>query len=239
MSQTDNKLIFLIEDDDLAAFALKAFLEKRGFRVIHERGGDQALDIISRLQPDALILDCNLPGKDGFEICREVRPKYCGVILMLTARDDDVEQVLGLGLGADDYLLKPATPQIVLAHLNACLRRLGDAPSKEVASDADEHRFGQFYISSATRTVRLKGDEVFFSTVEFDLLWFLASRAGTVLSRDEITIGMRGIEYDGMNRSIDMRVSRLRKALSDDAVNPQRIKTVRGQGYLFSRTDWD
>lgn len=239
MSQTDNKLIFLIEDDDLAAFALKAFLEKRGFRVIHERGGDQALDIISRLQPDALILDCNLPGKDGFEICREVRPKYCGVILMLTARDDDVEQVLGLGLGADDYLLKPATPQIVLAHLNACLRRLGDAPSKEVASDADEYRFGQFYISSATRTVRLKGEEIFFSTVEFDLLWFLASRAGTVLSRDEITIGMRGIEYDGMNRSIDMRVSRLRKALGDDAVNPQRIKTVRGQGYLFSRTDWD
>ena len=235
MSQSSEKLILLVEDDELSAVSLKLFMEKRGFRVEHERRGDRAVERIITLQPDAVVLDCNLPGKDGFDICREVRARYAGAILMLTARDEDVEQVLGLGLGADDYMLKPATPHVVMAHVSACLRRLQDAPAKE----SDDHRFGQFFISRTTRTVRLAGVEVFFSTVEFDLLWLLANRAGSVLSRDDITIGLRGVEYDGMNRSIDMRVSRLRKALGDDATTPLRIKTVRGQGYLFSRTDWD
>ena len=234
MSQSNEKLIVLVEDDELSAVSLKLYLEKHGFRVEHERRGDRAVERILNLQPNAVVLDGNLPGKDGFEICREVRARYAGAILMLTARDEDVEQVLGLGLGADDYLLKPATPIVVLAHINACLRRLQDVSGKET----DEYRFGQLFISRATRTVRLGSSEIMFSTVEFDLLWLLASRAGTVLSRDDITIGLRGLEYDGMNRSIDMRVSRLRKALGDDAENPQRIKTVRGKGYLFSRNDW-
>ena len=235
MSQASEKLILLVEDDELSAVSLKLFMEKRGFRVEHERRGDRAVERILTLKPDAVVLDCNLPGKDGFDICREVRAQFGGAILMLTARTEDVEQVLGLGLGADSYLLKPATPHLVMAHVNACLRRLQSAQEVE----SDDHRFGQFAISRATRTVRLSGEEVFFSTVEFDLLWLLASKAGNVLSRDDITIGLRGVEYDGMNRSIDMRVSRLRKALGDDAENPQRIKTVRGKGYLFSRTDWD
>jgi len=234
MSQASGKVIFLVEDDELSAVSLKLYMEKHGFRVEHERHGDRAVERILNAQPDVVVLDGNLPGKDGFEICREVRARYKGVILMLTARDEDVEQVLGLGLGADDYLLKPATPIVVLAHINACLRRLQDVSGKE----ADEYRFGQFFISRTARTVHLDGNEVMFSTVEFDLLWLLASRAGNVLSRDDITIGMRGVEYDGMNRSIDMRISRLRKALGDDAENPQRIKTVRGKGYLFSRNDW-
>ena len=235
MSQTSERLILLVEDDELSAVSLKLFMEKRGFRVEHERRGDRAVDRILSLKPDAVVLDCNLPGKDGFDICREVRGQYPGAILMLTARTEDVEQVLGLGMGADGYLIKPATPHLVMAHISALLRRPQNAQDVE----ADDHRFGQFSINRATRTVRLSGKEVFFSTVEFDLLWLLASRAGNVLSRDDLTIGLRGVEYDGMNRSIDMRVSRLRKALGDDAENPQRIKTVRGKGYLFSRTDWD
>jgi len=235
MTQVEEKFILLVEDDELSAVSLKLYMQKRGFRVEHERRGDRAVERIISLQPDAVVLDCNLPGKDGFDICREVRARYNGAILMLTARTEDVEQVLGLGLGADGYLLKPATPHLVLAHITACLRRLQNAPETE----PDDYRFGQFYINRATRTVRLNGNEVFFSTVEFDLLWLLASRAGSVLSRDDITIGLRGVEYDGINRSIDMRVSRLRKVLGDDADNPVRIKTVRGKGYLFSRTDWD
>ncbi len=235
MTQATEKLILLVEDDELSAVSLKLFMEKRGFRVEHERRGDRAVERILTLKPDAVLLDCNLPGKDGFDICREVRSQYGGAILMLTARTEDVEQVLGLGLGADSYLLKPATPHLVMAHVSACLRRLQNTQEVE----PDDQRFGQFSINRATRTVRLGNVEVFFSTVEFDLLWLLASKAGNVLSRDDITIGLRGVEYDGMNRSIDMRVSRLRKALGDDADNPQRIKTVRGKGYLFSRTDWD
>jgi two-component system OmpR family response regulator/two-component system response regulator RstA len=235
MTQTAEKLILLVEDDELSAVSLKLYIQKRGFRVEHERRGDRAVERILSLQPDVVVLDCNLPGKDGFDICREVRSRYGGSILMLTARTEDVEQVLGLGLGADGYLLKPATPHLVLAHITACMRRTHNTPEAE----PDDHRFGQFSISRTTRTVRLGGNEVFFSTVEFDLLWLLASRAGNVLSRDDITIGLRGVEYDGINRSIDMRVSRLRKVLGDDAENPVRIKTVRGKGYLFSRTDWD
>ena len=234
MNQATGKLVLLVEDDELFAVSLKLFMEKQGFRVEHERRGDRAVACIIALKPDAVVLDCNLPGKDGFDVCREVRVRYPGVILMLTARDDDVEQVLGLGLGADDYLLKPATPHVVLAHLRACMRRLHDEPAK----GPDEHHFGRFSISRATRRVLLDEEEVEFSTAEFDLLWLLVSRAGTVLSRDDINNALRGLEHDGQNRSIDMRVSRLRKALGDDAERPVRIKTVRGKGYLFSRTDW-
>ncbi len=235
MTENRGKRILLVEDDEIFAATLIRFLEKQGLQVQLETRGDRAVQKILSTRPDAVLLDCNLPGRDGFEICREARAGYAGPIIMLTARDDDLDQVLGLGLGADDYLLKPATPHVVLAHIKACLRRLGDSGAQE----ADEYRFGRFFISRSTRSVRLGEDEVNFSTVEFDLLWLLASRAGNVLSRDDITTAMRGIEYDGLNRSIDMRVSRLRKALGDDAESPVRIKTVRGKGYLFSRTDWD
>ena len=235
MTENWSKRILMVEDDEIFAATLKRFLEKQGIQVQLETRGDRAVQKILSSRPDAVLLDCNLPGRDGFEICREARSCYAGPIIMLTARDDDLDQVLGLGLGADDYLLKPATPHVVLAHLKACLRRFNDTAKGE----ADEYRFGRFFISRATRSVRLGDDEVDFSTVEFDLLWLLASRAGTVLSRDDITTAMRGIEYDGLNRSIDMRVSRLRKALGDDAESPVRIKTVRGKGYLFSRTDWE
>jgi len=235
MTENRGKRILLVEDDEIFAATLVRFLEKQGLQVQLEPHGDRAVQKILSTRPDAVLLDCNLPGRDGFEICREVRSGYAGPIIMLTARDDDLDQVLGLGLGADDYLLKPATPHVVLAHIKACLRRISDTAPLE----ADEYRFGRFFISRVTRSVRLGDDEVAFSTVEFDLLWLLASRAGNVLSRDDITTAMRGIEYDGLNRSIDMRVSRLRKALGDDAESPVRIKTVRGKGYLFSRTDWD
>ena len=235
MTENRGKRILLVEDDEIFAATLIRFLEKQGLQVQLETRGDRAVQKILSTRPDAVLLDCNLPGRDGFEICREARAGYAGPIIMLTARDDDLDQVLGLGLGADDYLLKPATPHVVLAHLKACLRRLNDNAQQE----ADEYRFGRFFISRVTRSVRLGDEEVAFSTVEFDLLWLLASRAGNVLSRDDITTAMRGIEYDGLNRSIDMRISRLRKALGDDAECPIRIKTVRGKGYLFSRTDWD
>lgn len=235
MSPSEEKRVLLVEDDELFAETLIRFMQKHGMQLNLEKRGDLAVERILSTQPDAVVLDCILPGKDGFEICREVRAGYNGPILMLTAREEDVDQVLGLGLGADDYLVKPASPHVVLAHLSACMRRVRDASTKE----RDEIRFGRFFISRVTRSVRLGQKEAFFSTAEFDLLWLLASSAGKVLSRDDINTALRGIEHDGLDRSIDMRISRLRKVLGDDAENPLRIKTVRNKGYLFSRTDWN
>ena len=230
----DGARILLVEDDERLAQLVADALARAGWQVTHCARGDEGEARMRREPYDVVLLDGHLPGKDGFDVCREVRVRYPGVILMLTARDDDVEQVLGLGLGADDYLLKPATPHVVLAHLRACMRRLHDEPAK----GPDEYHFGRFSISCATRRALLDEAEVEFSTAEFDLLWLLVSQAGTVLSRDGINNALRGLEHDGQNRSIDMRVSRLRKALGDDAERPVRIKTVRGKGYLFSRTDW-
>ena len=239
MTDADKRSILIIEDDELFAGSLQRFLEKRDMRVEVERRGDGAIEHVHDFKPDAVVLDCNLPGKDGFAICRELRSSYQGVILMLTALDEDQDHLLGLGLGADDYLGKPATPELVLAHLRACWRRNGaNGSAGQASGSSEEIRFGRFYISSATRVVRLDSQEVPFSTAEFDLLWLLASKAGIVLSRDDINTALRGIEHDVLDRSIDMRISRLRKALGDDAENPVRIKTVRGKGYLFSRTDW-
>ena len=230
--------ILLIEDDELAGNLLRRYLEKQGFIVEVETQGDRASGRIMAMQPDAVVLDGMLPGKDGFEVCREARAQYSGPILMLTARDDDVDQVLGLELGADDYIVKPAEPRVVLAHIRACLRRASPRPVA-AGGESEEYRFGKFHISRTERTVRLDAVEITFSTAEFDLLWLLASRAGEILSRDDIQSHLRGIEHDGLDRAIDMRISRLRKRLGDDAVNPARIKTVRGKGYLFSRTDWN
>ena len=235
MSPSEQKSVLVVEDDEVSANTLLKFLTKRGYLVEVETHGDRAVKRILAMQPDAVVLDCNLPGKDGLDVCREVRSGYLGPIIMFTSRDDDIDHVQGMDCGADDYMIKPVTPHVVLAHLVACMRRVGQAPG----GSQDEYGFGRFFISRATRVVRLDDAEVPFSTAEFDLLWLLASRAGVVLSRDDINSDLRGLEHDGLNRSIDMRISRLRKALGDNAENPARIKTVRGKGYLFSRSDWN
>ena len=236
MGSTNDNLVLVVEDDDLFSTMLKLCLEKQGFLVQVEPRGDRAVDRIAFLKPIAVVLDGYLPGKDGLEICREIRPQFKGVILMLTARNEDMDQVLGLGLGADDYLVKPVTPMVVLAHLRACLRRQEAVPPPPV--QLQEYSFGRFYISNTTRTVRLDNEEIHITTAEFDLLWLLVSSAGTILTRDEINTNLRNIDFDGQDRSIDMRISRLRRLLQDDPSKPMRIKTVRAKGYLFSPIDW-
>jgi len=237
MSESEMKRVLLIEDDEITVKTLGRFLEKQGFSVEHEARGDRAVERILAAQPDVVVLDGMLPGKDGFDVCREVRSRYRGPILMLTARDEDPDQILGLELGADDYIPKPAEPRVVLARIRACLRR--GAAGAAAPQERDEFVFGRFRINRAARTVHLGTEEISFTTAEFDLLWLLASNAGTILSRDDIQSKMRGIEHDGLDRSIDMRISRLRKRLGDDPDTPARIKTVRAKGYLFSPTDWE
>jgi two-component system response regulator RstA len=182
-----------------------------------------------REQPDLVVLDVMLPGVDGLTICRTVRDRYGGPILMLTARGDDIDQVLGFELGADDYVAKPAAPRVLLARISALLRRAtAQAPASQRLS------FGDLVVDARTREVHRAGVELPLTTAEFDLLWLLASRAGEVLSRQTILDALRGINYDGLDRSIDVRISKLRQHIGDNPRTPTRIKTVRGTGYLFA-----
>ena len=232
-----NTRILLVEDDERLAELTAEYLTKNDLQVSIEPRGDTAEARILAEQPDLVILDVMLPGKDGFEVCRAVRQQYRGVILMLTARDEDFDQILGLELGADDYIAKPVQPRVLLARIKALLRRLPTPSEQDNASD--QLIFGNFRISQSTRTASLGSQNIDLTTAEFDLLWLLASHAGNVLSRDDLLQELRGIGFDGLDRSIDARISRLRKKLNDDPENPTRIKTVRGKGYLFSKHDWD
>jgi len=234
--------ILLVEDDDRLANLTAEYLRKNDFEVNIEGRGDTAEARILNDDPELVILDVMLPGKDGFEVCRAVREKYKGVILMLTARDEDLDQILGLELGADDYIAKPVPPRLLLARIKALLRRAPSVASadEEEANpdDAAELAFGSFRISKATRSAHLGDEAIDLTTAEFDLLWLLARHAGSILSRDDLLQQLRGIGFDGLDRSIDARISRLRRKLGDDPENPTRIKTVRSKGYLFSKHDW-
>ena len=233
--------ILLIEDDERLANLTAEYLRKNELDVAIETRGDTAEARILKEDPDLVILDVMLPGKDGFEICRGIRQQYKGVILMLTARDEDLDQILGLELGADDYIAKPVQPRLLLARIKALLRRAPTAADTEDSaseSRSDELSFGNFRISQATRSTHLGDESIDLTTAEFDLLWLLASHAGNILSRDDLLQELRGIGFDGLDRSIDARISRLRRKLGDDPENPTRIKTVRGKGYLFSKHDW-
>jgi two-component system OmpR family response regulator/two-component system response regulator RstA len=230
--------ILLVEDDERLAELTAEYLNRNDLEVAIEPRGDRAEARILSERPDLVILDVMLPGKDGFEVCRAVRPHYHGVILMLTARDEDFDQILGLEMGADDYIAKPVQPRVLLARIKALLRRL-PAAGEGGTADSEQMTFGQFAISQSTRTAALAGQPIDLTTAEFDLLWLLASHAGSVLSRDDLLQELRGIGFDGLDRSIDARISRLRRKLNDDPENPTRIKTVRGKGYLFSKHDWN
>jgi two-component system OmpR family response regulator/two-component system response regulator RstA len=229
--------LLLVEDDQRLADLVRVYLSKHGYEVLHHGRGDTAAELILAENPDLVILDVMLPGKDGFEVCRDVRPRYHGRILMMTARDEEIDEILGLELGADDYLTKPVEPRRLLARIRALLRRSEGEASQ--ASEDGRIVVGQFSISQATREAMLGSDTLELTTAEFDLLWLLASHAGEILSRDDIMNALRGIGFDGLDRSIDARISRLRKKLGDNPDTPTRIKTVRGKGYLFSRSDWE
>lgn len=229
--------IMVIEDDVELARLTAEYLEKRGIKVSVEHRGDEALARIAREQPHLLVLDVMLPGIDGFDICRQLRSQGSDIpIVMLTARDEDIDQVLGLEMGADDYLSKPVQPRVLLAHIKAILRR--STSQEKIVTDGESLQFGQLRISRNSREVKLGADQIDLTTAEFDLLWLLAANAGRVLPRNEILKALRGLDYDGIDRSIDSRVSRLRRKLGDDAIASAHIKTVRPHGYLFSPNAW-
>ena len=241
-STADYNTILLVEDDQRLSDLMREYLTKQGLLVEVEYRGDTAVQRILNLQPDLVVLDLMLPGLDGLEVCRQIRPAYEGPILMLTARDEDVDQIVGLELGADDYVIKPVQPRILLARIRTLLRRV-QLPQAVTTSNASERiskslDFDRLKIDPSAREVTLDNQIVELSTQEYELLYLLASNAGEVLSRDQIFEAMSGIEYDGLDRSVDIRISRLRKLLEINSDKPSGIKTVRGQGYLFVAQGW-
>lgn len=225
--------LLLVEDDDRLAELITRYLQPHGFHVERVEHGQTAIALAAHRVPDVVLLDLGLPDMDGLDVCRRLRTTYSGLLCIFSARADDIHQVVGLELGADDYFTKPIEPAVLLARLRAHLRR--------AATAADEHaslKFGLLRIEPGSRSVCLGTQTVILTTSEFDLLLLLARNAGRIMSRESLFKGLRGIGFDGLDRSIDARVSRLRRKLGDVEADPLRIRTVRGQGYLFNAAAW-
>ncbi|MFM7930618.1 MAG: response regulator [Pirellula sp.] len=222
--------VLLVEDDRELAEIVRDYLTENGFSVSIEMQGDTAVGRILQDKPDLVVLDVNLPGMDGFSVCKTVRKQYQGAIVMLTARIEEIDEVLGLEFGADDYLTKPVRPRVLLARLRTHLRK-----SPTVNSELEDCiSVGALSVYPRRRHVELHSVPVELTSAEFDLLCFLAQRAGKIVSRAEIYESLAGETYDPQDRSIDLRISRVRRKLGDNQSNPTRIKSVRGTGYLLS-----
>jgi DNA-binding response OmpR family regulator len=223
--------ILIIDDDPRLAELVSDYLGEAGFRASVSTTAGQGVERLKREAFDALVLDLMLPDADGLDVCRRIRQTSDVPILMLTARGDAMDRVVGLELGADDYLAKPFEPRELLARLRAVLRRpplASEAPSRVL-------RFGRLEIDLGARTVRLDGQARALTAYQFDLLVVLAERAGRVLSREQLLDAVKGTAFDPFDRSIDVHIGRLRAAIEDDARQPRRIVTVRGAGYVFAK----
>jgi two-component system, OmpR family, phosphate regulon response regulator OmpR len=210
---------------------LSEYLGEAGYRITVAALGVTALQYLSAAQYDALVLDLMLPDMDGLDVCRQVRAKSDMPVLMLTARGDAIDRVVGLELGADDYLPKPFEPRELLARLRSILRRRSRADSSAPAA----LRFGRLEIDTGGRAVRLDGVHCDLTGYQFDLLAALAGKAGRVLSRDVLMDLVKGEHLEAFDRSIDVHMSRIRAAIEDDAKKPRRVITVRGAGYVFAK----
>jgi DNA-binding response OmpR family regulator len=218
-----NGTVVVIEDDPHIADLVDLYLRRDGFRVLLARDGDQGLNLIAGSDPWIVILDVGLPGKlDGFDVCREIRTKGSIPVLFLTARDDEVDRILGLELGADDYLVKPFSPRELVARVRAILRRTRETPvAHEIVS------VGDLEVDLRRREARLGGEVVALTTREFDLLAFLAANLGLALSRQQLLDGVWGADWYGDERTVDVHVAQLRKKLGESLP----LATVWGVGY--------
>ena len=235
MSQETNHLL-LVEDDAELSGMMSDFLSSHGYRVSVESDGLAAIRRIRTEPYDAVVLDIGLPGADGFSVCRDVRPQFGGPIIVLTARGDESDEVVALEAGADDFMSKPVRPNALLARLKIHLRRVDVAGHPAGGNErAADIVVGDLSINLGSRSVFLSEQPVELTTAEFDLLEYLARHAGEVVPRKILYVDLLEIPYDGMDRSVDLRVSRLRRKLGDDSHRPTRIKSVRGVGYLLAK----
>jgi DNA-binding response OmpR family regulator len=223
--------LLIIDDDARLAAMVSDYLTAAGFLVDRRSSGREGLAALERGAFDAIVLDVMLPDIDGFEVCRAIRTRLQTPILMLTGRGEEMDRIVGLEIGADDYLPKPFSPRELQARLRAILRR-GRAAAP--APDAPA-RFGRLEIDRGSRMVRVDGEEKILTSYQFDLLAALADNAGRVLNRERLLDLVKGEALEVFDRSIDVHISRIRSAIEDDPKHPRRIITVRGAGYVFAR----
>ncbi|SFD05119.1 response regulator transcription factor [Massilia yuzhufengensis] len=226
--------VMLVEDDARLAELVTEYLSGYEFAVDLVTRGDAALERFKALAPDVVVLDLMLPGLDGMVVCRQIREMSEVPILILTAREDSYDEVSGLEQGADDFVNKPVQPRVLLARLRALMRRTAQA---KTGADSRVLQFGALRIVTTDRSVMWRGEPCVLSNTEYKLLLVLAEAAGRVLSRDALLKKMRGIEFDGLDRSIDNCISKLRRKFDD--AESEKIKTVWGEGYLFSPSAWN
>jgi len=226
--------ILLVEDDRRLRELVRDYLSQHQFDVIALADGSKVMPTLASNSIDIVILDIMLPGDDGFILCKRLRRQFAGPVLFLTAKNDAIDQVLGLELGADDFIIKPVEPRVLLARINALLRRT-QMPSQNTQQSLS---FDLLKINKQARSVLLDNELIALTSHEFDLLWMLAENAGSVVRKDLIYQQIIGREYDGQDRSADVRISRIRKKLKDNPQNPFRIKTIWGKGFFFVADAW-
>lgn len=223
-----NPVILIADDDEHVLELLSLYLGREGFALLTARRGDEALQAAQTHKPDLIILDIMMPGMDGWEVCRELRKQSQIPIIMLSARDEDLDKILGLELGADDYVAKPFNPREVVARVKAVLRRTA-VPQAETKPLV----YPRLSIDLDQREVRVDGNLVALTPKEMELLWFLAANPGRVYSREQLLEQVWGYEYFGDTRTVDTHIKRLRKKLGSGSRQPWEIRTVWGAGYKF------
>lgn len=228
----------LVVDDEIALLETLAYnLKKQGYEVETAEDGLAALELVRSTRPDLIILDIMLPSIDGFEVCREIRKDMNTPVLMLTARDDEIDRVVGLEVGADDYLTKPFSMRELLARVKALLRRVRlireELQTAEAPAPAESILLGSLVIDLTRHEVRLKDHLLALKPKEYELLVYLAGHRGSVLSREHLLENVWGWDYTGDSRTVDVHIRWLREKIEEDPSNPLRLITVRGAGYRF------
>ncbi len=225
--------VLVVDDEEKIAKMVGSYLEASGYKPVLAFSGEEALSMFATKSPECIILDINMPGKDGLEVAREIRKSSSVPIIFLSARTEEIDKILGLELGGDDYVTKPFSPRELVSRVKALLRR-SSAPQAQLPASAEVAKAlkcGDIELDAVKRSVLRAGSPVELTTVQFNILAFLMRQPGRVYTRIEILEGAAGIEYDGYERTLDVHIKNLRKALGDDTEMPKYIGTVRGVGY--------
>ena len=227
--------LLMIEDDVRLAAMVGDYLRQNGWSVAHAASGAAGMQALADEAPALVILDLMLPDADGLDLCRRIKAESNAAVLMLTAKGDPMDRIVGLEIGADDYLPKPFEPRELLARIRAVLRRSPNGHTEPADAQRPPLHFGSLEIDREARSVSVAGQACELTSYQFDLLLVMAERAGRVLSRDQIMEAVRGRELEAFDRSIDVHMGRIRQAIEADPKTPRRILTVRGVGYVFAK----
>ena len=239
LSKASTHEILIVEDDPQLATLLSEYLQLNGFPVRCEVTGRAAIERILSTPPTLVILDLMLPGMSGLEVCRALRPQFSGIIMMLTASQSELDHIAGLELGADDFVVKPIDPRVLLARIHTLLRRYptDDQRTDSLRRDSSRPRqVSNLTLTPSTRTAEVGGEELELTSMEFDILAHLVLNAGSVVRREDIYPDVMGIEYDGLDRGLDVHISRIRRKLERAGFNTRLLRSVRGVGYLMEVT---